>query len=278
MGCGVQFENARRKSRLQKKLFKEYVWQRQTTKQLAKEYGRSEKWIREQIDHCQPKGFHLHPQPVIGIADVTFWNRRYGVLVVRAADLKQNICWLEVETETSAAYCEAKEDLEYLGFTFDAMVLDGKHGIKEVFAGIPIQYCQFHQVKTINTYLTRRPKLQAAKELRAIALFLTQATEERFVALLDAWYDKWGEFLKERTIDLAKRQWFYTHKRIRSAYRSLRTNLPYLFTYQKYPNLNIPNTTNSLDGSFGQLKKLLNVHNGLKQERRWKLIQEILRK
>jgi hypothetical protein len=234
--------------------------------------------VRQQLDKSQPKGFYLHPQPVIGIADVTFWSREYGVLVVRAADLKQNLCWLEVKTETAAAYQEARSILEDLGFTFQAIVLDGKPGIKEVFSGIPIQHCQFHQIKSINHYLTRRPKLQPAKELRTIALALTEVTEEYFTVLLGQWHEKWKEFLKERTTDPITNKWFYTHKRIRSAYRSLNTNLPYLFTYQKYPELNIPNTTNSLDGSFGQLKKLLNVHNGLRQQRRWKLIQEILRK
>ena len=245
---------------------------------MADKHQRSEKWIRQQLDKSQPKGFYLHPQPVIGIADVTFWNREYGVLVVRAADLKQNLCWLEVKTETAAAYQEARDILEDLGFTFQAIVLDGKPGIKEVFSGIPIQHCQFHQIKTINHYLTRRPKLQPAKELRSIALALTEVTEEYFTILLSQWYEKWKGFLKERTTDPITKKWFYTHKKIRSAYRSLNTNLPYLFTYQKYPELHIPNTTNSLDGSFGQLKKLLNVHNGLRQQRRWKLIQEILRK
>lgn len=200
------------------------------------------------------------------------------MLVVRAADLKQNLCWFEVKTETAAAYQEARAVLEELGYTFQAMVLDGKRGIKEVFAGIPIQHCQFHQIQTINHYLTRRPKLPAAIELRTIALALTKVTEEYFTILLSQWHGKWKEFLKERTTNPMTNRWFYTHKRIRSAYRSLKTNLPYLFTYQKYPELKIPNTTNSLDGTFSHIKQLLNTHRGLKRERRWKLIQEILRK
>lgn len=274
----MQFENKRRKVRIQKKLFKEYVWKRQTVHQLAITYGRSEKWIREQLDQAKPQGFYLHPQPIIGIADCTFWSRQYGVLVIRAADLKQNLYWLEVTAETALRYREARTILEELGFTFQAIVLDGKPGIKEVLTGIPIQHCQFHQIKTINKYLTRRPKLQAAKELRAVALALTKVDEIYFTTLLNQWHAKWKDFLKERTVDPVAGKWFYTHKRIRSAYRSLHTNLPYLFTYQRHPELNIPNTTNSLDGNFGQLKKILNVHNGLTQRRRWKLIQEILRR
>jgi len=64
---------------------------------------------------------------------------------------------------------------------------------------------------------------------------------------------------------------------IRSAYRSLKINLPYLFTYQKYSQLKIPNTTNSLDGYFSKLKQLLNVHRGTTVVRRYKIIQEILK-
>lgn len=214
----------------------------------------------------------------MAIADVIFFGREYGVLVFRSFDLKQNLYWTEVKSETAAIYQEAKQILEELGFTFDAVVIDGRPGVRAVFNGIPIQICQFHQIKTVNKYLTRRPKLQAAKELRTIALALTEVTEEYFTILLNQWHEKWKDFLKERTVNPETDKWFYTHKRIRSAYRSLQTNLPYLFTYQKYPHLNIPNTTNSLDGSFSYLRTLLNIHRGLKQERRWKLIQEILAK
>jgi hypothetical protein len=37
------------------------------------------------------------------------------------------------------------------------------------------------------------------------------------------------------------------------------------FTYQKYPDLDIPNTTNSLDGCFAYLKELVVGAQGPKQ-------------
>ncbi len=61
-----------------------------------------------------------------------------------------------------------------------------------------------------------------------------------------------------------------------SAHRSIQTNLLYPFTYQQYPHLKIPNTTNSLDGYFSKLTQLLNTHRGLTIDRRYRLIQEIL--
>jgi len=77
--------------------------------------------------------------------------------------------------------------------------------------------------------------------------------------------------LKEKTVNPETNKWFYTHKRLRSVYRSLKTNLPYLFTYQKYPELNIPNTTNSLDGTFSNFKSLPRIHRGLKEREGIKL-------
>lgn len=136
--------------------------------------------------------------------------------------------------------------------------------------------CQFHQIAIVKRYLTSRPKLKAGKELRAIILALPAVIEKIFAELLELWHERWAEFLKERTYSKDGKHWRYTHRRIRSAYRSLKTNLSYLFTYQKYPALHIPNTTNSLDGYFSKLKQLLNVHRGLTPKQRYRLIQEIL--
>lgn len=246
--------------------------------QLAVKYHKSEKWIRLQLEQVPLSEFHLHPQPVVGIADITFWGRGYGVLVFRSQVIKQNLYWIEVATETASVYLEGRKTLEELGYTFDAMVLDGRKGIREVFSDIPVQICHFHQLAAIKRYLTSRPKLEAGKELRIIANILPKLNEKILTQALAEWHAKWQEFLKERTYTEDKKHWQYTHRRIRAAYRSLINNLPYLFTYQKYPNLKIPNTTNSLDGSFSHLKDLLRLHRGLKRQRRWRIIQEVLSK
>jgi hypothetical protein len=44
--------------------------------------------------------------------------------------------------------------------------------------------------------------------------------------------------------------------------------LPYLFVFERFKELNIPNTTNDWEGSFAALKKWLNNHNGLTLERK----------
>ena len=246
---------------------------------MVKKYQRSEKWIRQQLDKAPTKSFRLYPQPITAIADCTFWGRGYGVLVFRSYDLKQNLYWIEVTNETATVYREARAILEELGYVLEAVVIDGKKGVREVFSDIPVQICQFHQMAIVTRYLTKRPKLETGKELREISLALTELTENMLLLLLDAWHEKWKDFLKERTVNpFNPKKWTYTHRRIRSAYRSLKTNAPYLFTYQQYTGLNIPNTTNSLDGSFKYLKQLIGLHGGLKRSRRWRLIQEVLAK
>lgn len=158
------------------------------------------------------------------------------------------------------------------------MVTDGRPGVRGVFADVPVQMCHFHQKQIITRHLTTRPKLEAGIELKKISQTLGDTTEKKFKHLLDLWHDKWHDFLKEKTIDPDTGKWFYTHRRVRSAYHSLQTNLPYLFTYKKYPKRNIPNTTNSLEGCFSHLKELIKIHRGLNYELKRKMIDEILSK
>jgi hypothetical protein len=69
----------------------------------------------------------------------------------------------------------------------------------------------------------------------------------------------------------------YTHPRIRSAYRSLITNPPYLFTYKNHKNLAINNTTNSLEGGvFSHMKNMISLHRGLTKNMKLKLVDYYL--
>lgn len=241
---------------------------------------KSVEWTRGALDkYILHEKIHK-PRPVVVVMDATYWGRKSGVFVARDPNKKENLFWKEIETESPSEYLFAKEYLEQLGYTIQGVVIDGKRGVREVFCDIPFQYCQFHQVKTITRYLTRKPKTLAGKELRAIALTLSKSTEVVFTDKLALWFTEFEDFLNERSTDLfqSKKRPDYKHKKVRSAYRSLKTNLPYLFTFQKFPELCMPNTTNSLDGSFSHLKNMVGIHRGKIQERRYKIIQEILMK
>ena len=72
-------------------------------------------------------------------------------------------------------------------------------------------------------------------------------------------------FLNERSVSEKTGHSHYTHNRLRTAYNSLKRHLPWLFTFEDFPALSIPNTTNLLEGKFGDMKRLLKCHHGLKK-------------
>ena len=137
--------------------------------------------------------------------------------------------------------------------------------------------CQFHQGAIIRRYLTKKPKLKAAQELIDVVNFMKQTDKESFEGALQLWIEKWRFFHDERTVNIESGKSFYTHKRLRSAYRSLKNNLPWLFTWYDYIELNIPNTTNAIDGHFADLKNKLRTHNGLSLARKMKFIDGFLK-
>ena len=85
-------------------------------------------------------------------------------------------------------------------------------------------------------------------------------------------------FLKEKTSNVQTRKWQYKHRKLRSAIRSLTVNLPYLFTSYDNPKMEIPNTNNSVEGVISNLKKKIAPYNGLKLNRKMKIINQILAK
>lgn len=257
---------------------RQYIWRRQTYFDLANKYGHSEKWVQRKIDQkkVEPIVKLNKGAGLILIADTTFFSRSVGLTVFREPNLKKIVWWKQTLGEKAEVYLLGRQRLEKNGINIKAVVLDGRKGIREVFTGLPVQMCHFHQKRIVNRYLTTRPKLLAGQELRAIAKTIPHSNEVELSGKLNEWFLKWQDFLKQKTANPMTGGWFYTHRRIRSAYRSLKINLPYLYTYQKYPNLNIPNTTNSLDGYFNRLKSLLNVHRGLSPQRRYRMMVEIL--
>lgn len=274
--CGRSFRNARKPSRLRAALWNDFVYHRKTIRLLAKERKRSVNWIRSQLRAYQIQPIHITPCPIVAVIDCVFFGMASGYLVVRDHHRGENVYWAQIGAETIAEYQRARVSLEAQGFVIKAVVTDGKPGARAVFSDVPAQMCHFHQKAIITRYLTLRPKLEAGKELKAIAQGLCEETEETLSRQLADWHEKWREFMSERTINPDTRRWSYTHKRLRAAYRSLKTNIAYLFTYQRHAELRIPNTTNSLEGAFGRLKELVRIHRGIKNDLKQKMIAHIL--
>ncbi len=200
------------------------------------------------------------------------------MLAAREPNLKVNLGWEWIPSETKENYALLRNNIESRGFRLTAVVLDGRTGIPRVFSDIPVQICQFHQLQIVRRKLTLRPETEAGQTLLAIGFSISKKNEATLAQELDVWFKKYGDFINERTYTVGTKRWRYTHRRVRSAHNSLKKNLPFLYTYQKHQELNIPNTTNSLDGYWSRVKNLLSAHRGKNKERIRKIATEILRK
>ncbi len=150
-------------------------------------------------------------------------------MLFKDAHTKENLLKYYVRTETNSLYIQGINELRSKGFDVLAIVCDGRRGLLQSFGKIPVQMCQFHQVAIIRRYITKNPKLPASIELKELVGMMKMTDKESFEGGLNLWCLKWKKFLNERTINPETGKSHYTHKRLRSAYRSLKTNLDRLF-------------------------------------------------
>lgn len=258
-------------------LWKDYVEGKQSYLQLSQKYNCSVRTIQRRIDKVEISKRIKKPRKVIILMDTTYWGRNFGVMLFKDSLTKENLLKYYVKHETNALYITGVNELKSLGFQISAIVCDGRKGLIQSFKDVPVQMCQFHQSAIIRRYLTKKPKLKATQELMEVVDLMKQTDKESFVGALQLWFEKWEDFLNERSTNTVTNKTFYTHKRLRSAYRSLKNNLPWLFTWYDYIELKIPNTTNAIDGHFADLKNKLRNHNGLSKQRKMKFIDEFLK-
>lgn len=223
-----------------------------------------------------PKAQFATPKHVNVIMDTTYFGRSFGIIVLMDSISGKALSVSKVKYETNELYAKAIGSLKAKGIAIQSIVCDGRRGLPQMFAdiNIPVQLCQFHQVKTISRYLTRNPKTEAGKALWRLVLTLKSSSQSDFEHNLKTWFERYQSYLNERTINPETGKSHYTHQKLRSAYSSLKRNLDYLFAFEKYPDLDIPNTTNLLDGAFAGLKRHLACHQGMSKENKVRFIKD----
>jgi hypothetical protein len=255
--------------------YEDYTIHKQTYAELEIKYAKSEDTIRKYFDqlNSQKAFINICPEPINLIFDTTFFKRSLGVMVFRKPG--KNISWKYVETEKLSFYLEELLKLKDFGFTFKSFTIDGRKGLIRLlqihFNTVPIQLCHFHQVQTVTKYTTKNPKTECGKDLRKLILNLKKLSKKDFIKQFENLQKTYKSFLREKN-----EQNQFQHRRLRSAFRSIKTNLPYLFTFEDYPDLKIPTTTNSCDGSFGQWKYKIKLHRHLNLDRKKQMIDKIL--
>ena len=292
MDCKKQF-NARKTKKIttkDKRLFHAYVHKKQTYRELAHASGKNRKTLAKKFKTLNPK-VHYAPiqhERVWVVFDGTFF-RNICLLLFRTRDgwgehnprsshkrYGRNLCWRFINWETIENISTCLDILDvicpkwYASFT-----LDGRRWVIQLlerrYPWIPIQYCLFHQMQTIERYTTKKPKTECGKHLREIITSLAATHKTIFQIRFRVWDFLWHEYLLERNDKGG-----FMHRRLRSARWSLRRNMKYLFTYQNHPHLTIETTTNTCDWYFSHLKQKVHIHRWISYENKQKIIELLL--
>lgn len=160
----------------------------------------------------------------------------------------------------------------------DCIVCDGHKGLiaaaKRTYGNdVMLQRCIFHLCHTLHSYLPMTARHPAATELRdyykQVNYVRTKGQARQFEEHFYELYDKYRDYIDEHTMMTTPSNQVmpdYIHRKTHAAY-ALLDNLikdKQLFNYIDHPELNIPNTTNLLEGGVNsRIAELLKCHRGL---------------
>lgn len=205
--------------------------------------------------------------------DTTHFKQRFAVLILMDSLSLKPIYFRFISAEKNQYYFDAISALIEKGINIQSITCDGRRGLLNAYPNIPTQMCHFHQIGRGIFYLTKSPKSEAGKELLSLYYSLKFQTQETLTLALSVWLNKHKGYFNERSATKPKR---FKHKRLRSAYWSLKRSINYLFTYQAYPELNITHTTNLVESFFRQMKAKLVPHQGLTDEHKMMFIKDFV--
>lgn len=192
-------------------------------------------------------------------------GRSWGVLLAFDEHSGFPLYLVFIENETASDYEKAIRSIEERGYTIFGIIIDGKKSLFTLFSDYQIQMCQFHMKQVIRRYLTQNPRLKTTRELKGL---LDREGLQNQLCPVERKMERHA--CKALSAEMWKKT--YTHKRLRSAIHSLDFYMPYLFAFQKESCEGMPNTNNKIEGTFTNLKKRLNVHSGMTEMSRKRLI------
>jgi hypothetical protein len=229
----------------------------------------------EQFLSHPPKPHPTANQKAVLIIDGT-WFKRDRCFVIYYDETGAGVQYWRYTTRENAY--EVVDDLEQLkrdGVICVGTVTDGSRGLlaglSHVYPDIPKQRCLVHIQRLTLAWLTRSPRTEAGRELRALCLMLNQLDTKKkrdaWISAFEKWNVKYTDFLKERTTGPDGTRWWYTHKSLRKVRRHILNALPNMFHYLDHPNL--PKDTNMLEGGiFSPLKDIYKSHRGIPETKR----------
>ncbi len=250
-----------------------YQGGKQTASELSRITGLSLSTVRRRLSSVDR--IWMQP-PLAGSGyvhiDATYWGRNRGVMLALDGLTGRVLYMAFIRHETIEDYRTAIESIESRGYLIRGIIVDGMQGLFREFSRYPMQMCHFHMISIIRRYLTKRPRLKAARELKSIVFSITTSDRDTFLVEYHRWKSDHDSVINRRSVSKKTGSSHYTHRRLRTAMHSVDFYLPYLFTFQREDCTGMPNTNNKIEGTFTDLKKNLNVHSGLSEENRKRFI------
>lgn len=216
------------------------------------------------------------PKEIYLKADAKYFGR-WGCLLLYKAG-RSLIYWNFVKRETFANYLYDLAQIRKLGYIVIGVTSDW-HGslvsaVNYISKGnIPHQRRPVHTQRLCESLLTKNPKTEAGIRLLEIVKDINQIRDHYEVNLwinrLIFWERDYGHLATERTYSFKEdgsRTWWYIHKNLRRAFRTLKATLNHLFLYLNYEGLE--KDTNGLESEFSHLKQKINMHRGLTRKRK----------
>jgi hypothetical protein len=277
--CGILFTNNSRQQGLTNQFgwFKRWVLQKDTFEVLVKESGYSKSTLQRIFRHylSTPPTFIIHQKlRLYLIIDGTYFTEGLCLVLYYDSQLKYSLLY---RFSSNEFYKEIKQDLESLkelGIDIAAVSCDGKKAIiravEKVYPSATVQRCIVHVQRMVRLWLTRRPKLQASRELRYLIGLLHHVRhvveQHMWVIAFEKWYERYRYIIEEKVLHKPTGRWWYKHRQLRRSAVMVKRALADMFHF--IGDKNIPKSTNGLDSYFGHLKLNLNVHRGLSKKHR----------
>jgi len=219
---------------------------------------------------------NLLPQPlteeVYLLIDGLWFGKRFCLMLYRRSKDKLLLRVSFMAKEYGSLIAKDLIALRSDGHRFTGAVSDGGTGVKKaivkVFGHIPHQICMAHLHRQAVNALGVHPKDLNVRRLKELADWVWNIESKEALRWWKDQYHQWyldnWSYLNEYRRD-EKGHWWYIHKGVRKAARTLVYLADYSFEFLDHPLM--PKTTNEIEATFGVMSTKQGIHKGLKRER-----------
>lgn len=187
------------------------------------------------------------------------------------------IYWRHFNNESYLNYLIVLSEIKELGYEILGITSDWQGGlvsvVKNLYPSIPHQRCLVHTQRRCDSLLTQNPETKAGRELQEIVKELNKINSKYesgvWMKWLLRWEERYDDMIKQKshlTRNDGTKTWWYTHKNLRLAFRTLKSSWDHLFLYLEYEGLD--KDTNGIESEFSHLKQKISMHRGLKMTRK----------